>query len=210
MPRLLPILRAFALPLAMLCAPGMAYASPESAPAPAYADSDYRLGTGDKVRVTVYGEEDLSGEFQIDATGMVRLPLVGQIKAGGLTAHDLEGGITTALANGYLKQPRVSIEVTTYRPFYVVGEVMKPGQYPYSNGMTASSAVALAGGYSGKAVTSVVYIRHQGDNTEQRIPTGDALEIRPGDVVRINSTAFWDVLDVLSPLAGVSTLRYIY
>jgi protein involved in polysaccharide export with SLBB domain len=208
MRRLLPIIRAFALPLAILCAPGISLASTQ--PVPNYSDSDYKLGTGDKVRVTVYGEEDLSGEFQIDATGMVRLPLVGQIKAGGLTAHDLEGGITTALANGYLKQPRVSIEVTTYRPFYVVGEVMKPGQYPFANGMTASSAIALAGGYSGKAVTSVVYIRHQGETSEQRVATGDALEIRPGDVVRINSTAFWDVLDVLSPLAGVSTLRYIY
>lgn len=210
MRRLLPILRAFALPLAMLCAVGVAYASPEAAPSASFTDSDYRLGTGDKVRVTVYGEEDLSGEFQVDATGMVRLPLVGQIKAGGLTAHDLEGGITTALANGYLKEPRVSIEVTTYRPFYVVGEVLKPGQYPYSNGMTAVSAIALAGGYTGKAVESVVYIRHQGDNTEERVPTNAALEIRPGDVVRINSTAFWDVLDVLAPLAGVSTLRYMY
>ncbi len=194
----------------MFCAAGVAHASPEAAPPASFTDSDYRLGTGDKVRVTVYGEEDLSGEFQVDATGMLRLPLVGQIKAGGLTAHDLESGITTALANGYLKEPRVSIEVTTYRPFYVVGEVLKPGQYPYSNGMTAVSAIALAGGYTGKAVESVVYIRHQGDNTEERVPTSAALEIRPGDVVRINSTAFWDVLDVLAPLAGVSTLRYIY
>ena len=88
--------------------------------------------------------------------------------------------------------------------------MLKPGQYPYANGLTASSAIALAGGYTGKAVESVVYIRHQGDNTEERVPTNAALEIRPGDVVRINSTAFWDVLDVLAPLAGVSTLRYIY
>jgi hypothetical protein len=211
MPRVSHVIRSIAAPLALLCAVGIARASTDDAPvAVNYSTADYRLGTGDKVRVTVYGEEDLSGEFQIDATGMVRLPLVGQIKAGGLTAHDLEGGITTALANGYLKQPRVNIEITIYRPFYVVGEVLKPGQYPYANGMTASSAVALAGGYTGKAVESVVYIRHQGDNTEERVPTSDALQIRPGDVVRINSTAFWDVLDVLSPLAGVSTLRYIY
>jgi protein involved in polysaccharide export with SLBB domain len=210
MPLVSKTFRSIVAPLAMLCVLGAASASADTVPATDYTTADYRLGTGDKVRVTVYGEEDLSGEFQIDATGMVRMPLVGQVKAGGLTAHELEGGITASLANGYLKQPRVNIEVTTYRPFYIVGEVLKPGQYTYANGLTPASAIALAGGYTGKAVESVVYVRHQGESTEVRMPANDTAQIRPGDVVRVNSTAFWDVLDVLSPLAGVSTLRYIY
>jgi len=138
----------------------------------------------------------------------VRLPLIGQMKAGGMTAHDLEGGITAALAAGYLNEPHVNVEVTSYRPFYVVGEVLKPGEYPFANGMTAASAVALAGGYSPKAVKSTLYVRHQGDAEEIRVAAGEATPIRPGDVVRIDSTTFWDVMDVLSPLAGVSALRY--
>ena len=200
------VLRALALACAalVLCGQGARAAMPP----PAYGGADYRLGTGDKIRVTVYNETDLSGEFQVDATGFVRLPLVGEIRAGGLTGHDLEGSIMAALGQGYLNDPRVNVEVTTFRPFYVVGEVQKPGEYPFANGMTASSAVALAGGFSQKAVHSVVYVRHQGENGEHSFAADDATLIRPGDVVRIDSTTFWDVMDILSPLAGVSALRY--
>lgn len=175
---------------------------------PAYGGTDYRLGSGDKIHITVFGEADLSGDFQVDATGVVRLPLIGQVKAGGLTAHEVESSIAAALAQGYLNDPKVAVEITTYRPFYIVGEVQKPGEYPFANGMTASSAVALAGGFTPKAVESVVYVRHQGESTERRLAASDATAIRPGDVVRVDSTAFWDVMDVLSPLAGVSALRY--
>jgi protein involved in polysaccharide export with SLBB domain len=183
-----------------------------AAPAPdnsANIAADYRLGTGDKVRVIVYGESDLGGEFQVDATGYARLPMIGQVKAAGLTAHDLEASITTALGNGYLNDPRVNVEVTTYRPFYVIGEVQKPGEYPYANGITASSAIAVAGGFTGKAVESVVYVRHQGEDSEHRMTVTESMPIRPGDVVRVNSTTFWDVMDVISPIAGFSAaVRY--
>ena len=192
---------------------GAAFLSAAALPAgadtsPAYGGTDYRLGTGDKVHITVYDEADLSGDFQVDATGVIRLPLIGQIKAGGLTAHEIESGIAAALAQGYLNDPKVAVEITTYRPFYIVGEVLKPGEYPYANGMTASSAIALAGGYTPKAVESVIYVRHQGENQERRLAATDATAVRPGDVLRVDSTAFWDVMDVLSPLAGVSALRY--
>ncbi|HEY4942008.1 MAG TPA: polysaccharide biosynthesis/export family protein [Rhizomicrobium sp.] len=197
------VLRAMAVVAALALAIGTSAAAP-----PSYGGADYRLGTNDKIRVTVYDEADLSGEFQVDATGFVRLPLIGQTRAGGVTAHDLEASISAALANGYLNDPHVNVEVITYRPFYVVGEVLKPGEYPYANGMTASSAVALAGGFSPKAVQSVVYVRHQGDSSEVRVAANDSVPIRPGDVLRIDSTTFWDVMDVLSPLAGVSALRY--
>ncbi|HUO97439.1 MAG TPA: polysaccharide biosynthesis/export family protein [Rhizomicrobium sp.] len=200
------ILRALAC--AIVLAAGGAASAAQPVPSPAYGGADYRLGTGDKVRVTVFGEADLSGEFQVDATGFLRLPMVGQVRAGGLTAHDLEGGIRAALADGYLNDPRVAVEITTYRPFYIVGEVMKPGEYPYANGMTAATAVAVAGGFTPKAVESVLYVRHQGENVEYRLAATDATVIRPGDVIRVESTAFWDVIDVLSPLAGVSALRY--
>ena len=133
------------------------------------------------------GETDLGGYFQIDATGAVRMPMIGQVRAGGMTAHDLENNIRTALAAGYLNDPRVAVEITTYRPFYVVGQVLKPGEYPYSNGLTASSAVALAGGFTPKAVESVLYIRHQGESVEQRHSHTDPALVRPGDAVRVDS-----------------------
>ena len=186
---------------ALLTLTGGAAAAPEV--------PDYHLGTGDKIRVIVYGEDDLGGEFQIDATGQVRLPLIGQVKAGGLTAHEIEASITTTLANGYINQPRVSVEVTTYRPFYVVGEVQKPGEYPYSNGMSAASAVALAGGFTPRAVESVVFVRHEGDTAEERVTPSETVMLRPGDVVRVNTTAFWDVMNVLLPMATLSTIRYV-
>ncbi|HXC57265.1 MAG TPA: polysaccharide biosynthesis/export family protein [Rhizomicrobium sp.] len=203
-----PWLHALAVACVAALALGMAPAAASGEPSPADGGTDYRLGTGDKVRVIVFGEDDLGGEYQIDATGFVRLPLIGQIKAGGLTAHDVEGNIDAALAQGYLNDPHVAVEVTTYRPFYVVGEVQKPGEYPFANGLSAVSAVALAGGFTPKAVQSVVYVRHQGESGERRLAADEATMIRPGDVVRVDSTTFWDVMDVLSPLAGVSALRY--
>ena len=202
------IVRGLALAVAAMLALGSASFAAAVAPPPAYGAADYRLGTNDKIRVTVFDETDLSGDFQVDATGFVRFPLIGQIKAGGATAHELEDSIRAALANGYLNDPHVAVEITTYRPFYIVGEVLKPGEYPFANGMTAASAVALAGGYSSKAVKSVVYVRHQGEPEEHSVAANDAVPIRPGDVVRVDSTTFWDVMDVLAPLAGVSALRY--
>lgn len=195
----------------ILCA--LLFAAPAAAadyaPAPPYAsNADYRLGSGDKVKVTVFGEADLGGDYQVDATGVIRMPMIGQVKAGGLTAHDVEAGIRTALANGYLNDPRVAVEITTYRPFYIVGEVLKPGEYPYANGMTAATAVAVAGGFTPKAVSSTVYVRHLGDSTEYKLAATDGTAIVPGDTIRVDSTAFWDVMDVLAPLAGASALRY--
>ncbi len=121
------------------------------------SESDgYRLGTGDTVRVTVFGETDLSGTFEIDSQGYVRLPLIGQIAAAGLSTYGLESRITDSLISGkYLLNPRVNVEVTTYRPFYIVGEISKPGEYPYVNAMTTQNAIALAGGFTDRAVESV-------------------------------------------------------
>ena len=184
-------------------------AAAEYVPAPAYnGNADYRLGSGDKVKVTVFGEADLGGDFQVDATGFVRMPMIGQVRAGGLTAHDVENNIRTALADGYLNDPRVAVEITTYRPFYIVGEVQKPGEYPFANGMTAATAVAVAGGFTAKAVSSTIYVRHLGEGTEHKLAATDATQISPGDTIRVDSTTFWDVMDVLAPIAGVSALRY--
>jgi len=166
--------------------------------------SDYRFGTGDKLRVTVYDETDLSGDFEVDATGYVRLPLIGQVKAGGRTATQLEGAVEQALSDGYLNNPRVSVEVTTYRPFYIIGQVSKPGQYPYTNNMSALDDVGVAGGFTDHAVESTLYIRHEGETKEAEVPADETVKIRPGDVVRVDQTAFWAVASWLSPASSLA------
>ena len=164
-------------------------------------DRDYVLGNGDKLRLTVFEEVDLSGEYTIDGSGYLRLPLVGQVHAAGFTSAQLEGAIANALSQGYLKSPRVSVQVATYRPFYIIGAVTKPGEYPYVHHMNALNAIALAGGFTPGAVESVIYIRREGSNTEERLPTDRSTLVNPGDVVRVNNTFFAEAMSLLSPLS---------
>lgn len=170
------------------------------------SNPDYRLGPGDKLRVTVFGESDLSGEYQLDGMGLVRLPLIGTLRAAGATAPDLEHGITQALGEGYLKNPRVNVEIIGYRPFYIIGAVNRPGQYPYVDNMNALNAVALAGGFTDQAVQSTLYVRHEGVATEQAIRTDQLIRIQPGDVVRVKTTLFWDAMNLFSPVAGPAAI----
>ena len=164
-------------------------------------NADYILGPGDKLKLTVFEETDLSGDYTIDGTGFLRLPLIGQVRASGLNATQLEGAIAAQLARGYLKQPRVSVQVATYRPFYIIGAVAKPGEYPYVNNMTALNAIALAGGFTPSAVESALYIRREGSNTEVKMPVDRSTAIRPGDVVRVNTTFFADAMQLMTPLS---------
>jgi polysaccharide export outer membrane protein len=174
-------------------------------------DSSYLLGTGDTVRVTIFGETDLSGQFEIDSQGYVRLPLIGQIPAAGLSTYGLESRIVAALVQGgYLLNPRVNVDVTTYRPFYIIGEVAKPGEYPYVNAMSVPNAIALAGGYTDRAVESEVNVRHQGEVKGQDVAADESSRIRPGDVVRVERTTYWSVMTLLAPLISpFATAAYL-
>jgi polysaccharide export outer membrane protein len=154
------------------------------------SNDEYRLGTGDKVQVTVYGEEDLSGPFDIDGSGNVRLPLIGQVRAAGLTVKELEIAVEQKLSKGMLVNPRVSVAVTNYRPFSILGEVNKPGEYPYENGMTVLNAVAIGGGYTYRANDKFVFVRRKGALSEQELPADDRTRIYPGDTVRIEERIF--------------------
>ena len=185
---------------AALCSPAMAQGTADN----------YRLGTGDKVRVIVYGEDDLGGAFDVDGSGTISLPLIGSVKAAGLSAHQLESEISNALADGYLKDPRVNVEVTTYRPFYVIGQVNKPGEYPYVNDMSVLNAVAYAAGYTNQATEGSVCIRRNGGSAEECIEADDTAKIYPGDVVRVPESIFWSVMSVISPLSGVALLGTAY
>jgi len=152
--------------------------------------SAYKLDTGDKVKVTVYGEDDLSGEFDVDGSGFVRLPLIGQVRAAGLTLKDFESAIEAKLAVGYLVNPKVSVAVSNYRPFTILGEVNKPGEYPYENDMTVLNAVALGGGYTYRADKDEVYIRRKGSSSEVKLPADDRTAVYPGDTVRVDERIF--------------------
>ncbi len=167
---------------------------------------NYQLGPGDKLRVIVYGEDDLGGTFDVDGGGFVSLPLIGQVKVAGFTARQVEGAVTNKLSDGFVNQPRVNVEVQQYRPFYVIGEVNKPGEYPYVNEMNVLNAVAVAGGYTQKAVESGFYVRRNGDPHEVYISADAGAKIYPGDVVRIDSSAFWDAISILGPLTGFAAV----
>jgi protein involved in polysaccharide export with SLBB domain len=147
------------------------------------ATSDLRLQAGDKIHVTVYGEKDLTGDYQVNTGGYVALPLAGSVKAVGLTPPELE----TALEKQFtkLRDPRVTVEVTSFRPFYVMGEVQKPGEYPYRAGLNVLSAIAIAGGATYRASTSEVYIQRAGSSNLQKFPQSPTVFVMPGDLVRV-------------------------
>jgi polysaccharide export outer membrane protein len=163
------------------CAPGRGLP-----PLPPAAAGEYRLGPGDAVRLIVFGEEQLTGEFRVNDSGAIAVPLLGSVHAAGLTPAALEASVGAALKRGnLLRNPAVSAEVTAYRPIFVLGEVNHPGQYPYAPGMTVVSAVAVAGGFTYRAVEDYASV--------VRSVTGAALEakaprqafVQPGDVITV-------------------------
>ena len=164
---------------------------------------EYLLGSGDKVRVTVYGEDDLSGEYAVDGNGYISMPLIGDVKAAGLSGPALQMAVANAYGNGYLNEPRVSVEVTTYRPFTIIGQVQRPGQYSYVNGMSVVTAVAMAGGYTDQASEGSVYIRHEGDTKEAAVDADQNVQVRPGDTIYVKRTAFWDLMSVATPITAI-------
>lgn len=186
-------LRATLAALAVVClglwaAPS--FAQTDAAEQPAVAQNAYRLDTGDQVKMTVYGEDDLSGTYPVDGNGNVQLPLIGQIHAGGLSITDFQSAVEAKLSKGFLVNPRVSAEVANYRPFTILGEVNKPGEYPYENGMSVLNAVALAGGYTYRADEDAVYIRRKGSANEVELPANDKTLVNPGDTVRVTERIF--------------------
>lgn len=149
----------------------------------------YELGSGDRVRITVFRHPDLSGEFDLDGQGRFALPLVGEVSAANRTVRELEREIAAAYSEGFLVDPQVSVEVMNYRPFYILGEVRNPGSYAYVNGMTVLNAVALAGGYTYRARIGGVTIARGGANDATLSAAGDT-PILPGDIIEVPERFF--------------------
>jgi len=150
----------------------------------------YTLDTGDKLRIVVFGQDTLSNTYTVDAAGMVTMPLIGAVRARDMTTAALGAAIKSGLAGGYIREPSAAVEVDVYRPFFVLGEVTYPGQYPYVPHMTVENAVAIAGGFTPRATKSAVTITRKIQGVPRRFPLPLRYTIRPGDVVTVGERWF--------------------
>jgi polysaccharide export outer membrane protein len=151
-------------------------------PAPA-VEPPYTLDSGDRLRIVVFGQEGLSNAYAVDASGNVTMPLIGAVVARGLTSAALSRSIADKLRQGYIREPHVAVEIEAYRPFFILGEVALPGQYPYVPHMTAENAVAIAGGFTGRAQRRFVKLNRtvSGEPAQAKVPL--TFPVRPGDTV---------------------------
>ena len=165
----------------------VAYAAPAI---PVRYDAAYHLDAGDKLRVVVYGQEGLTNTYAIDASGAITMPLIGAVPARGRTPAGLAAEIGSRLRNGYIREPSVAVEIDSYRPFFILGEVAAPGQYPYVPNMSVESAIAIAGGFTPRARRDRVTLTHTDSAGALRfaVPLGTALG--PGDTVQVGERWF--------------------
>lgn len=153
--------------------------------APAEGEVPYTLDSGDRLRVVVFGQEGLTNSYLVDAAGAITMPLIGSVPAKGKTTADLSRAVAARLRQGYIREPHVAVEVETYRPFFVLGEVTNPGQYPYVPNMTVETAVAIAGGFSPRAVRTSADVTRAAEGTMVRQTVPVTLPVRPGDTIVI-------------------------
>jgi polysaccharide biosynthesis/export protein len=189
---LLPVIRGRRAAVALACL-WVSSCSPGSGlpPLPDESYSGYRLGINDEVRIITFGQEQLTGQFRINDRGNLAVPLLGAVPADGLTTAELERGIERRLKEkDLLQNPSVSVDVITYRPVFILGEVAKPGQYPYQPGMTVLTAVALAGGFTYRAVEDYASILRTTDGHSLEGRVGRGVLVQPGDVVDIFERRF--------------------
>lgn len=173
------------------CAPRHSAVPASSRAAPASGvPEEYRLGPGDKLKIVVFGHPDVSGEFVIDGTGNVAMPLVGQFKAGALNVTEMQDSLQKTLNDKYIVNPRVSIEVLNYRPFFILGEVNRPGSYPYVAGIDVTQAVALGGGYTRRAKTSSVRITRDSGSGRTTLDAAPGAAVLPGDTIEVERRLF--------------------
>ena len=188
------LLRVIAAILATVALAGCAAAPREEraeAPAPqAVLNAPYRLASGDRLRVIVFGQSDLTNTYSVDSAGAVSMPLIGRVHAQGLTTAELERAVAARLRAGYIRDPSVSIEVEDFRPFFILGAVGCPGQYPFIAGMTAQQAVAVAGGFAPHAIEASVDITRVVDGRPATFTAPLDYPVRAGDTIAVGASAF--------------------
>src|ERR1700724_3320567 len=157
---------------------------------PVRYDAAYRLDAGDRLRVVIYGQEGLTNIYAIDAGGSITMPLIGSVPARGRITAGLAAEIAAKLRNGYIPEPSVAVEIEAYRPFFILGEVAAPGQYPYVPNMSVESAVAIAGGFSPRARRDSVTLTHSDGSGSRRIVVPLGTSLSPGDTVLVSERWF--------------------
>ncbi len=148
-------------------------------------EPSYALDSGDKLRVVVFGQEGLSASYSVDTSGRITMPLIGAVNARGMTPAGLQLAIAAKLRNGFVREPHVAVEVEVYRPFFILGEVTLPGQYPYVPNMTVETAVAIAGGYTPRAFKYKIEISKQVNGLTEKRVVSPNYPVRPGETVHI-------------------------
>jgi polysaccharide biosynthesis/export protein len=159
-------------------------------PAPVRHDAPYHLDAGDRLRVVVYGQEGLTNTYAIDAGGAITMPLIGAVPARGRSTVGLAAEISARLRRGFIREPSVAVEIESYRPFFILGEVAAPGQYPYVPNMTVESAVAIAGGFSPRARRDSVTLTHTDASGPARFVVPSGTPLSPGDTVLVGERWF--------------------
>lgn len=172
------------------CALLMGCSTVATAPLPSVDQVEYRLAPGDRLKLYVFREDTLSGEYVINDQGNIGLPMAGDIRAAGKTLAQLRHELTSLLARQYVRDARINLDVVSYRPIYVLGEVQRPGEYGYVEGMSVYALVAKAGGFTYRANQNVVYIRHGNDPEERAYELTSGAAVLPGDTVRIGQRYF--------------------
>ncbi|MDZ4760924.1 MAG: polysaccharide biosynthesis/export family protein [Alphaproteobacteria bacterium] len=152
--------------------------------------AEYRLDSGDQLKITVFNEDNLSGTFVVDGQGVISMSLIGEISAKNLTLRELQRLVETRLKDGFVRDPQVSAEVMNYRPYYILGEVQKPGEYPYTSGLTVMNAIASAGDFSYRADKRRVFIKSTDGSFEREVALTPSTVVRPGDTIRIRERLF--------------------
>jgi protein involved in polysaccharide export with SLBB domain len=151
---------------------------------------DYRLDSGDALKITVYNEPTLSGPFMVDGQGDISMPLIGEVTAKNLTVRELQRAIEAKLRDGFVREPQVSAEVVNYRPYYILGEINQPGEFPYISGLTVMNAIASAGDFTYRADKRRIFIKRVGNPNEEEIELTPSTPVRPGDTIRIRERLF--------------------
>lgn len=151
----------------------------------------YRINQGDKLKIAVFNEPDLTGEYEVNDRGQIGFPLIGAIQAEGISVDEFRGNLVGKLRQGFLRNPRVTVDVVNYRPVNVIGEVRNAGQYAYRPGLTVQDAVAMAGGYTYRANTSTVYVRRSDKPDEVTVRMDEGrVSVLPGDNIRVPERYF--------------------
>lgn len=159
-------------------------------PLPAKAEGPYKLGAGDRVRLVVFGQEELTGEYLVSDSGFVTVPLIGAVDAEGMSVQELEDAVSQKLAEGILVAPNTTVEIATYRPFYILGETRAPGQYPYVPRMTVLTAVSISGGFTFRADQDTVSITREVNGELAEFRADPLALVQPGDVINVYERYF--------------------